>query len=101
MTYAQEHNNITAENIIMDTRMNIAEWFARKNELGGTSVYVILKETEKAVYAICGNMFGRMKTTWIPKSLITSEESKNNRVLKNVSWEVGIQFIKDEKELYM
>lgn len=62
----------TVEGVFLRT----APWFARKNMVNpiqGDEVLAIIKETEKAVYAIYGNKFGSKKTIWIPKSALVEE----------------------------
>lgn len=56
--------------IIKGTEKAVPDWFIKKNGLHDGHILAILKETEKAVYAIWGDKFGAKKTTWIPKSII-------------------------------
>lgn len=57
----------------------VKDWFANKvaNELGRNItmcyVFAILKETEKAVYAMLNVGCYQRKTMWIPKSVLVEE----------------------------
>lgn len=73
MTEATREINGIQITTVRGVELTTADWFARKNLLNpinGDSVLAILKETDKAIYAIYGNKFGRKKTMWIPKSVL-------------------------------
>ena len=59
---------------------SVKDWFANKvaNELGRNismcDVFAILKETEKAVYAMLNLGTFSKKTMWIPKSVLIENE---------------------------
>ena len=63
---------------------SVKEWFANKvaNEVKSNiafcDVFAILKETEKAVYAILKLGCNFHKTMWIPKSALVEEEVGEN-----------------------
>ena len=71
------------------TQATVKEWFERKLVNDGIilakgcvytfSIFAIIKETEKAVYAMCyvGSMGDKAckKTIWIPKSVIENIEA--------------------------
>lgn len=58
----------------------VKEWFANKvaNEVGrnitACDIFAIIKETEKAVYAMLDLGVGCRKTMWIPKSVLVERE---------------------------
>lgn len=58
----------------------VKEWFATKiaNEakmnISACDVFAIIKETDKAVYALLNIGHGHCKTTWIPKSALVERE---------------------------
>ena len=60
--------------------ITVKEWFANKiaNEVGRNinmcDVFGILKETEKAVYAMVSLGNKSRKTMWIPKSVLIEEQ---------------------------
>lgn len=63
----------------------IKEWFGNKlaNEIGmnitSGEIFAVLKETEKAVYAMIHTTGTCRKTTWIPKSVLidTTDEERD------------------------
>lgn len=58
----------------------VKEWFANKiaQEMGrnieSCDVFAVIKETEKAVYALLNLGCDRRKTTWVPKSCLIQHE---------------------------
>ncbi len=57
--------------------MEAKDWFAAKNDLGNGQIVAIIKETEKAIYALVWTSFNNRKTTWIPKSCIESRDEED------------------------
>lgn len=57
--------------------MEVKDWFAAKNDLGNGQIVAIIKESEKAVYALVWTSFNNRKTTWIPKSCIDTREEQD------------------------
>lgn len=88
---------------IEGTRLEIQAWFCKKNDMKSDTLITIIKETEKAYYAICGNMFGRMKTMWVPKSVVkeVSIDWQNCYYFRNPDWKSAMQEIRDEASLYI
>lgn len=78
MTKATTTVNGIEITIVRGISLQTADWFARKNRVSqyGDRILAILKETEKAVYAIYGNICGVRKTMWIPKSVIREEKAQ-------------------------
>lgn len=68
----------------MEIRTNksytVKEWFANKvaNEVGANismcDVFAVLKQTEKAVYAMLNLGTDNRKTMWVPKSVLIENE---------------------------
>lgn len=62
-------------------RLTVKEWFANKvaNEvrrnISMCEVFCILRETEKAVYAILNLGTNFSRTMWIPKSVLVENEN--------------------------
>lgn len=58
----------------------VKEWFANKvaeevkQNITDCDVFAVIKETEKAVYAMLYIGFERKKTMWIPKSVLVERE---------------------------
>lgn len=58
----------------------VKEWFANKvaNEVGANismcNVFAVLKQTEKAVYAMLNLGTDKRKTMWVPKSVLVENE---------------------------
>ena len=89
--------------IIKGTKKTLPDWFIIKNGMHDGQVLAILKESEKAVYAIWGDMFGAKKTTWIPKSII--EDSATYKAdqwgyLISDNWEEAMFEIRLEARCY-
>ena len=70
----------------------VKPWFADKENLGddfnGAPVFGVLKETEKAVYAMVANGvkgggYTSRRTLWIPKSQLLARETPEAPVYKN------------------
>ena len=83
----------------------VSDWFAGKNGIAVENhrVLAILKETEKAVYAIYGNKFGEKKTLWIPKSLIVEEPANYDDYWSYVvtgDWNTAMNEIKLEASMW-
>ena len=63
------------------TGYTVKEWFANKvaNEVGRNismcDVFCILRETEKAVYAVMNLGTNFSRTIWVPKSVLVEKES--------------------------
>lgn len=84
-----------------DKFITVKDWFANKvaNELGKNitmcDVFAILKETEKAVYAMLNVGCYQRKTMWIPKSVLVEEdpaEHGDNRVIYTDDYELVSYF---------
>lgn len=89
----------------INNEIKIADWFAQKNDIDmglfGADVYAILKETEKAIYAIVGNMFGRVKTTWIPKSVLSYKEASSSTFcIAGCEWKEAMELIRSEARMW-
>jgi len=65
----------------------VKDWFANKiaNEvkrnISMCDVFCILRETEKAIYAVMNLGTHFCKTMWIPKSVIVLTESENSETI--------------------
>ena len=73
MTKATREVNGVEITTVRGIMLKTLDWFATKNllnPLNGDSILAIIKETDRAIYAIYGNKFGRKKTIWIPKSVL-------------------------------
>lgn len=81
------------------TAYTVKDWFANKvaNEVGKNiticEVFAILKETEKAVYAMLNLGCDSRKTMWVPKSVLVEIES-NYPVLRTDNYEVAVEAFK-------
>lgn len=85
--------------------LECAEWFAAKifkeklgTSLFDNSIYAIIKETEKAVYARMGSLFHAVYT-WIPKSLITEEQGEKVTFVFD-DFDACQEFVKSIKKMY-
>ena len=87
-----------------DKFLTVKDWFANKvaNELGKNitmcDVFAILKETEKAVYAMLNVGCYQRKTMWIPKSVLVEEdpaEHGDNRVIYTDDYDLAVAYFKD------
>lgn len=87
-----------------DKFITVKDWFANKvaNELGKNItmcyVFAILKETEKAVYAMLNVGCYQRKTMWIPKSVLVEEdpaEHGDNRVIYTDDYDLAVSCFKD------
>ena len=87
-----------------DKFLTVKDWFANKvaNELGKNitmcDVFAILKETEKAVYAMLNVGCYQRKTMWIPKSMLVEEdpaEHGDNRVIYTDDYEFAVSYFKN------
>lgn len=79
----------------------VKEWFADKvaNEVGKNisecNLFAVLKETEKAVYAMLNCGYKTRKTMWIPKSVIVEYEDEyggDNLIINDNYEEVSKMF---------
>ena len=77
--------------------MEAKDWFAAKNDLGNGQIVAIIKETEKAIYALVWTSFNNRKTTWIPKSCIESrdEEDAYKQTIIADSYEAAVERYND------
>ncbi len=77
--------------------MEVKDWFAAKNDLGNGQIVAIIKESEKAVYALVWTSFNNRKTTWIPKSCIDTKEEQDimKQTIKADSYEEAVERLKD------
>lgn len=87
-----------------DKFITVKDWFANKvaNELGKNitmcDVFAILKETEKAVYAMLNVGCYQRKTMWIPKSVLVEEdpaEHGDNRVIYTDDYDLAALYFKN------
>lgn len=87
-----------------DKFITVKDWFANKaaNELGKNitmcDVFAILKETEKAVYAMLNVGCYQRKTMWIPKSVLVEEnpaEHGDNRVIYTDDYDLAVLYFKN------
>lgn len=77
--------------------MEVKDWFAAKNDLGNGNIVAVIKETEKAVYALVWTSFNNRKTCWIPKSCILEEETDDvmEQTVKVDTYEEAVERLKD------
>lgn len=65
----------------------VKDWFAKKiaEELGKstfcTEIFAVIRETDKAVYAMLNLGFMKKKTMWIPKSVIVEDEKDHGTMI--------------------
>lgn len=91
---------------VRGVELRTADWFRRKNAVNALcddSVLAIIKETEKAIYAIYGNKFGARRTIWIPKSALKEVEANYEDFWGYVitsSWETAVDEIKLEASMW-
>lgn len=104
MTKATREINGIQITTVKGLELRTADWFARKNMLNisGDSVLAIIKETEKAIYAIYGNMFGTKKTMWIPKSVLKKEEKYEDfwGYVITADWNTAMDEIRLEADMW-
>ena len=90
--------------------ITVKDWFADKvaNELGKNItmcyVFAILKETEKAVYAMLNVGCYQRKTMWIPKSVLVEEdpaEHGDNRVIYTDDYDRAVELFNDHWSDYV
>lgn len=80
----------------------VKDWFANKiaQEVGRNismcEVFAILKETEKAVYAMLNLGCDSRKTMWVPKSVLVEVETGNGRypVLTDIDYDEAVKEFK-------
>lgn len=84
--------------------ITVKDWFADKvaNELGRNItmcyVFAILKETEKAVYAMLNVGGYQRKTMWIPKSVLVEEDvpdDSNHKVIYADDYDRAVELFND------
>ena len=84
--------------------ITVKDWFADKvaNELGKNItmcyVFAILKETEKAVYAMLNVGCCQRKTMWIPKFGLVEEddpEESNHKVIYTDDYDKAVELFND------
>lgn len=90
--------------------MIVKEWLANKiaNELQrnlyfDVYVFAILKETEKAVYAMLSVGSYQKKTMWVPKSALISkdvEQGDDRAVIYTDDYEKACELFKDHWDMY-
>lgn len=95
MSYALKKSWSEAKNPVVLFVMK--DWFANKlaNEIKhnicSADIFAILKETEKAVYAMISLSANRSKCVWIPKSCIEkSEGSIDFRTRTNIDYDAAL-----------
>lgn len=92
----------------------VKEWFANKvaNEVGENiqmcNVFGILKQTEKAVYAMLELGINKRKTMWIPKSVLVENEigedangHYHHETIFVSDYELCLELFKDHCAMYM
>ena len=93
--------------------LTVKDWFGRKKmaECGFDScwcfqIWAVLKETEKAVYAMVNFGIGKVRTFWIPKSVLVDQEIPEGinpmslMTFKTESYEEAKKTLTDEWSLY-
>ena len=94
------------ENKVITTKDRFANKIA--NELGKNItmcyVFAILKETEKAVYAMLNVGCYQHKTMWIPKSVLVEEDvpdDSNHKVIYTDDYDRAVELFKDHWSDYV
>lgn len=105
MTKATANRNGIEITLVRGIELTTADWFARKNRVSdsGDRVLAIVKETEKAVYAIYGSLCGAKKSMWIPKSVLREEEANYEEYWSYVitaDWQTAMNEIKLEASMW-
>ena len=87
---------------VRGTVLALPDWFLRKNNVActGSAIQAIVKETEKAYYAIVGSAFGTLRTIWCPKSLVQESEGYNDCYFICNDWNLALDLVKREADLY-
>lgn len=87
-----------------DRFLTVKDWFADKvaeelsRKIDMCDVFAILKETEKAVYAMLNVGCYQRKTMWIPKSVLVEEdapEDSNHKVIYTDDYDKAVELFKD------
>lgn len=90
--------------------ITVKDWFDNKvaNELGRNItmcyVFAILKETEKAVYAMLNVGCYQHKTMWIPKSVLVEEDvsdDSNHKVIYTDDYDRAVELFNDHWSDYV
>ena len=104
MTKATTTVNGIEVTLVRGISLKTADWFARKNaNKQGDSVLAILKESDRAIYAIYGNMFGNKKSMWIPKSVLKEETAEYEDFwgyVETSDWQTAMNEIKNEASMW-
>jgi hypothetical protein len=86
-------------------KLRVKQWMGNKiaNEIGRSitmcDIFGILKETEKAIYAVIAIGCDQRKTMWIPKSAIEEQENGMD-TYEFDSYEEAVEALKNEWALY-
>jgi hypothetical protein len=86
-------------------KLRVKQWMGNKiaNEIGRNitmcDIFGILKETEKAIYAVIAIGCDQRKTMWIPKSAIEEQEYGMD-TYEFDSYEEAVEALKNEWALY-
>lgn len=87
-----------------DKFLTVKDWFAEKiakdlsRKIDMCDVFAILKETDKAVYAMLNIGVYLRKTMWIPKSVLIEEdpaEHGDNRVIYTDDYDLAVLYFKN------
>jgi len=91
----------------IETGLTVKDWFANKiaNELGRNltlcDIFAIINETEKAVYAMISVGADKMKTMWIPKSVLVETEQTGVGTWKIENYEEASRFFHSQWSMFI
>lgn len=87
-----------------DKFLTVKDWFAEKiakdlsRKIDMCDVFAILKETDKAVYAMLNVGVYLRKTMWVPKSVLVEEDvpdDSNHKVIYTDDYDRAVELFKD------